>query len=484
MGRLVHLRNQFKEKKISHKEYYEALLPKIKEKNKKINALLEIFEEEILEEVKEWTLKKIESASPRSLLGVPLAIKDMISIENHQLSAASRMLEGYRAPRSATVIEKLTAADALYIGRAHCDEFAMGSSNENTPFHPVCNPFDLTRTPGGSSGGSGAAVAAEMCVGSLGTDTGGSVRLPAAFCGLVAIKPTYGRVSRSGVIAFASSLDQVGPIADDAIDCATLLEIISGHDPRDATSFPVPVDSYVEAVKKGTLKGIRMGLPKEFFTGEGLDSEIQKMNDEALTVFKKEGATLVDVSLPHTPYGIAVYYLIATAEASSNLSRYDGIRYGHRTKNNCSMKELIIQSRSEGFGPEVKRRIMLGTFSLSSGYYDAYYQKAQFVRSKIQNEFLEALKEVDILFIPTSPTLPFRLKEKINDPLQMYLTDIFTVSINLAGMPAVAFPLGLTAKNLSVGGQFIGAPFQEGKILGCVGAFEKAHPISKGKLQC
>lgn len=321
----------------------------------------------------------------------------------------------------------------------------MGSSNENTPFGPVLNPLSLERTAGGSSGGSAAAVAGELCVGSLGTDTGGSIRLPAGFCGIVGIKPTYGRVSRSGVIAFASSLDQVGPFGDDVADAAEILQIISGRDQRDSTSMPVPVADYSAAAKSGSLKGLKVGLPKEYFISDGVEPEVYKKTQEAVELLKREGALVSEVSIPHTKYGIAVYYVVATAEASSNLSRYDGIRYGRRAEKYNSLKDLIMQTRSEGFGAQVSP-IMLGTFALSSGYYDAFYSKAQFVRSKLQQEFLAALKDVDVLFTPVAPSTAFKIGEKTSDPLQMYLSDIFTVSINLAGVPAIALPMDQTPK--------------------------------------
>lgn len=480
MGRLSQLRTQIDQKKISYQEYYKDLLPKLRQRNKKTKALLEVYEEDILSAARKWD----QTPHRPRLAGLPIAIKDMISMRGKKLSAASRMLEGYIAQRSATVIERLDEAGACFIGRASCDEFAMGSSNENTIYGPVSNPLDLKRTPGGSSGGSAAAVAAEICVGSLGTDTGGSIRLPAGFCGITGMKPTYGRVSRSGVIAFASSLDQVGPFADDALDCAEILQVIAGRDERDATSAPVEVSDYVKAAQSGSLKGLKIGIPKEYFSMGGIEPDIQKMNAEVLEVFKKEGASIKEISIPHTQYGIAVYYLVATAEAASNLARYDGIRYGHRAKKYESMKDLIVKSRSEGFGDEVKRRIMLGTFALSSGYYDAFYSKAQFVRSRLQKEFLNAFKEVDVIFAPVAPCTAFEIGEKVSDPLQMYLLDIFTVSCNLAGMPGIAFPIGNDSKGLPIGAQFIGGPYQEAKLFSATSGLEKARPYKKGALQC
>lgn len=478
MGRLTESKLALESGKVSSQELTQDFLKRIQKQNPQINAYLEVFESQALKDAELADQKK--RAGP--LRGIPLGIKDMISIEGCELNASSKILKSYRAPRSATVTERLSRAGAVFLGRLNCDEFAMGSSNENTSFGAVKNPYDLSRTAGGSSGGSAAAVRADLCLGSLGTDTGGSIRLPAAFCGIVGLKPTYGRVSRSGVIAFASSLDQVGPMADDTQDCAEIFQIIAGRDSRDSTTLPHPVADYSAAVKKGRLKGLKIGLPKEYFLAGGMSQEIQQSTQAAIDLLRKEGAEIREVSLPHTKYGIAVYYVVATAEAASNLSRYDGIRYGARSKNFESMKDLIVQTRSEGFGSEVKRRIMLGTFALSSGYYDAYYSKAQFVRSKMQQEFMEVFKSVDLLFTPVSPSTPFKLGERISDPLQMYLSDVFTVSINLAGVPAIAFPIGETSSGLPVGGQFIGAPFREDLLFEGASGFEKALALPRRKL--
>ena len=480
MGRLQTTKRKIATKELKVSEVAEDLLKRAQSRNAKINAYLEIFADEFMSKAKSLE----QTPAQGSLFGVPLGIKDMISIQGHELTASSQILKGYRAPRSATVTERLAREGALFLGRLNCDEFAMGSSNENTSFGPVRNPYDLKRTAGGSSGGSAACVRADMALGSLGTDTGGSIRLPAAFCGLVGLKPTYGRVSRSGVIAFASSLDQVGPMADDAVDCAEIFQVIAGRDTRDATTLNVKVDDYVKAAQNGNLKGLKVGLPKEYFKPEGMDSEVQKLTDQALQVLRQSGAELIEVSLPHTSYGIAVYYVVATAEASSNLMRYDGIRFGQRASDFKSMKDLIVQSRSQGFGDEVKRRIMLGTFALSSGYYDAYYAKAQWVRSKIQEEFLSALDKVDVLFTPVSTSVAFEIGQRVNDPLKMYLSDIFTVSINLAGVPAIAFPLGHTPQGLPVGGQFIGRPFAEAQLFQALNGFERACPIERRELPC
>jgi len=481
MGRLQNLKTDLAKKKISHTEYYQDLFKKIQERNPKINAYIESFEEECLAQAK--TLDSAPS-SPQLLSGLPIGIKEIISIQGKELTAASKILQGYRASRSSTVVENLKRDGAVFVGRCNCDEFAMGSSNENSAFGPTKNPVALDRTAGGSSGGSAAVVRAELAVGSLGTDTGGSIRLPASFCGITGLRPTYGRVSRSGVIAFASSLDQVGPMADDATDCALILQSIAGEDPRDSTSMPVKVPNYVEEMNKFSWKGKTIGLPKEFFEREGIQDEVRASIDLVIEVLKKEGAQFKEVQLPHSPLGIAVYYIVATAEASSNLARYDGIRYGHRAKNFENLKDLIAQSRTEGFGEEVKRRIMLGTFCLSSGYFDAYYSKAQFVRSKIQNEFMECFKSCDFILAPNSPTTAFKLGEKIDDPLQMYLNDIFTVPVNLAGLPGISFPVMNDKAGLPIGAQLISGPFQEEKLLGGVFAFEKASPYKKGELQC
>jgi aspartyl-tRNA(Asn)/glutamyl-tRNA(Gln) amidotransferase subunit A len=480
MGRLHQLKKDFEAKKISIREYYEQKLPQIRRRNETLNAYIEIFEERISQ-----TIKSLETPSKGGhLRGLPLAIKDIISVQGERLSAASKMLGQYRAPRSATVVERLEAEGAISIGRANCDEFAMGSSNENSFYGPSKNPYDLNRSPGGSSGGSASAVAGELCVGALGTDTGGSIRLPASFCGITGLKPTYGRVSRSGVIAFASSLDQVGPMADDAIDCAEILQVIAGADSRDSCSMKVPLDDYVEACRTGSLKGKKIGYDPKFLEHPEMPKALQKTLQAAKEVLEKAGAEFKSISIPSAEYGIAAYYVIAPAEASSNLARYEGIRYGHRAEKFSSLKELMIQSRSEGFGSEVKRRIMLGSFALSSGYYDAYYSKAQFVRSKIQQEFLEAFKEVDFLYWPSAPTGPFKLGKEEKNPLSLYLADIFTIPINLAGLPAINFPIGWDEDQLPVGAQLIGRPFSEADLLSSVAAFEKEMPFQRRAIAC
>jgi aspartyl-tRNA(Asn)/glutamyl-tRNA(Gln) amidotransferase subunit A len=475
MGRLHSALEHLAHKKISARELTEQALSQAEKSNPQLNAYLEIFRDSALEEAKQVDAGKRKG----KLAGIPLGIKDMISIKGRALNASSKMLQGYVAPRSATVVERLENEGAVFLGRLNCDEFAMGSSNENTPFGAVKNPYDLTRTAGGSSGGSAASVAGQTCLASLGTDTGGSIRLPAAFCGIVGLKPTYGRVSRSGVIAFASSLDQVGPLADDVLDTAHVFDVIAGADPRDANCLDFPFSSCVAAAQAPQLKGLKVGVPQEFFQSEGMDAEVAQSTQNSLDVLKREGAELIPVQLPHTSYGIAVYYVVATAEAASNLSRYDGVRYGYRAKDVKNVKDLIVRSRSEGFGPEVKRRILLGTFALSSGYYDAYYAKAQFVRSLIQKEYLEALQKVDVMVAPVSPSPAFKIGERMTDPLQMYLSDIFTVSMNLAGVPALSVPAGLTKSGLPLGIQFVGSPYQEHKLFSVGAAFERAAGFKK-----
>jgi aspartyl-tRNA(Asn)/glutamyl-tRNA(Gln) amidotransferase subunit A len=406
------------------------------------------------------------------LTGIPLAVKDNIATRGVRTTAASRILEGFVPPYDATVTARLRAAGAVIVGKANCDEFAMGSSTENSGVAPTRNPWNLERVPGGSSGGSGAAVAAAQCLGALGTDTGGSIRLPAAFCGVAGLKPTYGRVSRYGVIAYASSLDQVGPLARDVTGCALLLGAIAGHDPRDSTSVPAPVPDYVAALGAGA-RGLRIGLPREYFV-EGMQPEVETAVRAALRVLEGLGARVEDVSLPHTGYAIATYYLIATAEASSNLARYDGVRYGLRAGGAEGLLDMYCRTRAQGFGTEVKRRIMLGTYALSAGYYDAYYLKAQKVRTLIRRDFERAFERCDVLATPVAPTTAFRLGEKVADPLQMYLSDIFTISVNLAGLPGLSVPCGLDLAGLPIGLQIVGRPFDETAVLRAGHAYEQA----------
>ena len=408
------------------------------------------------------------------LAGIPIAVKDVLSVKGQPLNCGSKILGNYVSPYDATVIEKLRASGAVVFGRLNMDEFAMGSSTENSAFQTTRNPWDITRIPGGSSGGSAAAVAADECLATLGSDTGGSIRQPAALCGCVGFKPTYGRVSRYGLVAFASSLDQIGPFTKDVRDSALLLNVISGLDPRDSTSLPQPVPDYTAALG-ASVNGLKLGLPKEYMIG-GLDPEVKQAVDAAVKELEKQGAEIVEISLPHTDYAVATYYIVATAEASANLARFDGIRYGQRVEG-ANPLDLYSNTRGQGFGPEVKRRIILGTYVLSSGYYDAYYLRAQKVRTLIRQDFLKAFERVDAIVTPTTPTAAFKAGEKSDDPLQMYLSDIFTISCNLAGIPGVSISCGFTkSPRLPIGLQLLGKPFGEETLLSLAHAYEQATP--------
>jgi len=417
----------------------------------------------------------------KKLLGIPVAIKDVIAVKNQPLNCGSKILGKFVSPYDATIIEKLRAAGAIVFGRLNMDEFAMGSSTENSAFGITRNPWDITRIPGGSSGGSAAAVAADECLASLGSDTGGSIRQPAALCGCVGVKPTYGLVSRYGLVAFASSLDQIGPFTKDVRDAATMLGVLGGHDERDSTSVARPVPDYAASLT-GQIKGLKLGLAKEYLVG-GLDPEVKAAVDAAVKQFEKLGAEIVEVSLPHTDYAVATYYIIATAEASANLARFDGVRYGARVPG-ADPIEMYAQTRGAGFGAEVKRRIILGTYVLSSGYHDAYYLRAQKVRTLIRNDFLKAFEKVDAILTPTTPTAAFKIGEKSGDPLQMYLSDIFTISCNLAGICGLSLPCGFTCKSqprLPIGLQLLGQPFGEETILKLAHAYEQSTGWHKEK---
>jgi aspartyl-tRNA(Asn)/glutamyl-tRNA(Gln) amidotransferase subunit A len=450
----------------------EHYLSKINE-GADINAFISVFGERALQRAEQVDLKIREKRAGK-LAGLILAVKDIIAIKDHRLTCGSRILENFVSPYDATIIQKLEAEDALIIGKTNMDEFAMGSSNENSFFGPVKNPHDKERVPGGSSGGSCAAVAAEMAMAALGTDTGGSIRQPASFCGVVGLKPTYGRVSRFGLVAFASSLDQIGPITRTVEDAARIVEILAGPDDRDSTSAPVEVPEFSKQLSDD-VNGLRIGLPGEYFS-EGLNDEVRRAIESTAEKLKHGGAQIVDVSLPHTEYAIATYYILATAEASSNLARYDGARYGFRADGVKDLEEMYVQTRSQGFGEEVKRRIMLGTYVLSAGYYDAYYRKSQKVRTLIKQDFDLAFKKCDCLLTPTAPTTAFKLGEKTSDPLEMYLSDIYTVSVNLAGLPAISVPSGVDSKNLPIGAQIIGRAFDETTVLrvgSCIEKFQR-----------
>jgi len=405
--------------------------------------------------------------------GVPVGIKDVLTIEGLQATAGSRILEGYRAPYTATSVQKLEVAGAITLGKLNCDEFAMGSSNENSAYGAVHNPRALDRVPGGSSGGSAAAVAGGMAVATLGTDTGGSIRQPASFCGVVGVLPTYGRVSRYGLIAFASSLDRVGPFTANVKDAATVLGVIAGHDPMDATSSPLPVPDYTADLDKG-VSGLRLGVPAEYFA-EGLDADVRTAVERSIDQLRAAGAIIKPISLPHTRYAVPTYYLIATAEASANLARFDGVRYGFRAKDANTLSAMYRKSRDLGFGAEVKRRIMLGTYALSAGYYDAYYKKAQQVRRLLTDDFLKAFAEVDAILTPTAPTPAFKLGEKSDDPLSMYLADIYTVTASLAGICGLSVPCGQSAEGLPIGLQVLGKHFDEAMILRVAQAIESLN---------
>jgi aspartyl-tRNA(Asn)/glutamyl-tRNA(Gln) amidotransferase subunit A len=406
-------------------------------------------------------------------MGMPIAIKDNICTEGVLTTCASRMLAAFVPPYSATVVAKMRQQGALFLGKTNLDEFAMGSSTENSAFGPSRNPWNPACVPGGSSGGSAAAVAADECAAALGSDTGGSIRQPAALCGVVGLKPTYGRVSRYGLVAFASSLDQIGPITKDVTDAALLMNAIAGHDPSDSTSADIPVPDYTKALKKKDLKKLRIGLPKEYFSA-GLHPEVEQAVRAAVDLLQELGGSITDISLPTTGAAVATYYLIATAEASSNLARYDGVKYGIRAKQANDLLDLYMRTRQEGFGPEVKRRIMLGTYALSAGYHDAYYGKAQAVRTLIRRDFDAAFQDVDLIATPVTPTPAFKLGEKVQDPLQMYLSDIYTISINLAGIPAISVPCGFSKAGLPIGLQLIGRPFAEDVVLRGAHAYEQA----------
>ena len=455
---------------VSSVELTQACLERIRKVDEKVKAFLYVNEEWALEQARLADEKRKEGLGGK-LLGIPLAIKDNILIKGHPTTCASKILHNYIAPYDATAILKLKEEGAVFLGKTNLDEFAMGSSTENSAFFPTKNPWDLERVPGGSSGGSAVAVACRMGLGALGSDTGGSIRQPACFCGVVGMKPTYSMVSRFGLVAFASSLDQIGPFALNVEDTALLLEVISRHDPYDSTSAPKQFPALSQVLKENEGKKFRIGIPKEYFEHK-LDSEVSKNFDEIVMLLKKLGHEVKEVSLPRTKYALAVYYIVAPAEAASNLARYDGVKYGLRVEGK-SLAEMYKKSRAEGFGREVKRRIMLGTYALSAGYYEAFYLKASRVRTLIKQDFLKAFEEVDLLLTPVSPTPPFKLGEKISDPLQMYLSDIFTIPVNLAGLPGLSLPSGFTSDNLPLGVQVIGPHFKDDHVLSLAYQIEK-----------
>ncbi|MFQ5900970.1 MAG: Asp-tRNA(Asn)/Glu-tRNA(Gln) amidotransferase subunit GatA [Thermodesulfobacteriota bacterium] len=465
------LHEKLKDREVSSVEATNAVLKRIEEVEDSVKAFVTVIKDNALEQACEADRKLAAGEGITALTGVPLAVKDIFCIKGIETTCASKILKGFVPPYDATVVKKLKDAGAVIIGKNNMDEFAMGSSTENSAFHTTKNPWDSGRIPGGSSGGSAAAVAASECFGSIGTDTGGSIRQPAALCGVVGLKPTYGRVSRYGMIAFASSLDQGGPLTKDVTDSAILLNIMAGHDPLDSTSINSPVPDYTKVLDM-EVKGLKIGLPKEYFI-DGTDSEVEQAVREAANILEKEGAEIIEVSLPHTEYAVAVYYLVATAEASSNLARYDGVKFGYRTKNAEGLMDMYYRTRDEGFGAEVKRRIMLGTYALSSGYYDAYYKKACQVRNLIKMDFDDAFNVCDVILTPTTPTPAFKVGEKAENPLQMYLSDIFTISCNLAGIPGISIPCGFNKEGLPIGMQLLGKTMDEVTILKTAAAYQR-----------
>ncbi|MCX5633728.1 MAG: Asp-tRNA(Asn)/Glu-tRNA(Gln) amidotransferase subunit GatA [Phycisphaerae bacterium] len=473
------LRDSIAKGEIKSSEAVSAVFERIEKYDGQIGAYLNTYKNDALGKAKEVDGKISKGKSIGVLAGVPIAVKDVLCTTFGTTTCGSKILENFHSPYNATVIEKLLAADAVIIGKTNLDEFAMGSSTENSGLKKTVNPWDKSRVPGGSSGGSAAAVAAKMCFAALGSDTGGSIRQPASFCGITGLKPTYGRVSRYGLVAYGSSLDQIGPLTASVGDCALLLSVIAGHDERDSTSVDekmAPVYDFSAEIDE-PLKNLKIAVVPQLF--EGADSEVVNAVKGAIDIYKKLGAEIIEIKMPHFEYAIAAYYLIATAEASSNLARYDGVHYGHRTKNPADYIEVYTKSRNEAFGQEVKRRIMLGTYALSSGYYDAYYLKALKVRNLIRGDFTAAFQKADCVIMPTSPTTAFKIGEKTADPLQMYLSDVYTIAVNLAGVPAISIPCGFDKNNLPIGLQIIASAFQEEKLLRIARMFESQTDFHK-----
>jgi aspartyl-tRNA(Asn)/glutamyl-tRNA(Gln) amidotransferase subunit A len=461
-----------RKKEVTSEEITRAVLERIDTIENKVGAFLTISAEQAIEQARRAD-DAIRKGHCGPLTGIPLGIKDLICTKGLRTTCASRILENFEPPYDAFVIRKLKAAGAVFVGKLNMDEFAMGSSTENSGFKLTRNPWDLTRIPGGSSGGSAAAVAADMCLAALGSDTGGSIRQPAAHCGVVGLKPTYGRVSRYGLVAFASSLDQIGPLTGSVADCALVLNAIAGYDPADSTSVPAEVPDYTAVLGRG-LKGLRVGIPREYYGIEGLDPEVAAAVEEATRVIEGLGAERVAVSLPHTPYVVAVYYVIAPSEASSNLARFDGVKYGFRDRAPSDLIDMYRSTRSKGFGAEVQRRIIIGTYCLSAGYYEAYYGKASQVRTLITDDFKKAFERCDVILTPVTPTPAFKIGEKTDDPLTMYLSDIFTLSANLAGIPGISLPCGYSTDGLPIGLQLLGRHFEEERLLQVAHGFEQS----------
>jgi aspartyl-tRNA(Asn)/glutamyl-tRNA(Gln) amidotransferase subunit A len=472
---IASIRSALQEKKVSARELSTEFFARIERRNPELNAFLALSPEQAFAQADRVDSMVARGEHLPPLAGVPVAIKDVISTAGIRTTCGSRILENYLPPYDATAISRLNAAGAITLGKTNCDEFAMGSSTENSAYGPVRNPVAPDRVPGGSSGGSAAAVAAGLAVAALGTDTGGSIRQPGALCGIPAMMGTYGRVSRYGLIAFASSLDRIGPFATTVQDVASVLAVIAGRDAADSTSVPIPVPNYSADLDR-TVRGLRIGIPREYFA-EGMDPAVRQKVEAGIKLLESLGCVPVELRMPHTDYAIATYYIVATAEASSNLARYDGVRYGLRVPG-ATLLEMYRKTRGRGFGPEVKRRIMLGTYALSSGYYDAYYLKAQKVRALIAQDFVQAFQKVDAIVTPTSPCPAFRLGEKTDDPLQMYLADIYTVTGSLAGVPGISVPCGKTPQGLPVGLQIFGSYFEESRVLQLAHAFEVAGGFS------
>ena len=466
------LLDKLSKKEITSEEITKSYVNRIKEKENEVEAFVTVLSEEAENKSKEIDKKKQNGEITNNLAGIPIGIKDNICTKGIKTTCSSKMLEDFVSPYDATVMDKINSENLITIGKLNMDEFAMGGSTENSYFKKTKNPWNLSKVPGGSSGGSAAAVASQMVPWALGSDTGGSIRQPASFCGVVGLKPTYGLVSRYGLVAFASSLDQIGPITKDVRDSAILLNVIAGHDEKDSTSMNLPKKDYEKALT-GDIKGLKIGVPKEFF-GEGINKEVKEGLKQAIELYKKLGAEVEEFSLDIAKYALATYYIIACAEASSNLGRFDGIRYTYRAKNFKDLKDLYKKTRSEGFGAEVKRRIILGTYVLSSGYYDAYYKKAQQVRTLVMNEFNKGFEKYDVILTPTAPTVAFGIGEKSNNPLEMYLADICTVSVNIAGLPGISIPCGVNSEGMPIGMQLIGNRFEEGKILNAAYTYEQA----------
>jgi aspartyl-tRNA(Asn)/glutamyl-tRNA(Gln) amidotransferase subunit A len=474
------LQEKIKSGETSAVQIAEAVFSRIDAVEERVHSFIRLMKEEAMIAA-EKADDDIKKGNIKALTGIPIALKDIVCTKGITTTCGSHILCNFVPPYDATVVEKLRDAGAVFVGKTNMDEFAMGSSTETSYFGVTRNPWDLARIPGGSSGGSATAVAADECVASIGSDTGGSIRQPAALCGVVGMKPTYGRVSRFGLIAFASSLDQIGPFTKDVEDCAIMMNALAGFDPKESTSVPVEVPDYRQYTGRD-IHGWKVGIPREYFI-EGIDPEVNAAIKNAIAVIEKIGGKCVDISLPHTQYCLAVYYIIAPAEASSNLARYDGVKYGFRSADGGDLLDMYKNTRSQGFGVEVKRRIMIGTYALSAGYYDAYYKKASQVRALIKRDFEEAWKKCDVILTPTTPTPAFKIGEKTDNPLQMYLSDIFTISTNLAGIPGISVPCGFTPGGLPVGVQFLAGHFEEGKLIQIASAYERNAQIEKRRPQ-